>query len=359
MRRLLPLACVSILAGLAACGPTSTADDDGDDDGDHDGGDEIDAPDNNPTDGPAEETDSSCGAQNTPIAVENLGDPPDLLIVLDRSGSMSSPIPMFPPNFTSKWMIMRDALNALAAEFQDNIRLGLAEFPTDDNCAVNGSAAVRVPVDLNQAPEIMAYFASRSPNGNTPAPGGLQAALAHYNTIPVNPAGRFVLFATDGEPNCGGPMQDQATPTETVAAVTALRNAGISTYVLGFGGGFVDDSVLNNSAQAGGVPRPGGPPHYYRANSAAELSAVLEQIAGGIVVPSCSYALASLPPNPDDVTVTLDGMVVPRSTQHTNGWDYYPDSMTITFFGTYCQQITSGAIANVSFVYGCPGPVID
>jgi hypothetical protein len=355
MRRLLSRACAILVLTLAACGPTNAGDDDNGDDDDDDGSTEIDAPGTQPIDAPdIIESDASCGAQNEPIAVENLGDPPDLLIVLDRSGSMSSPIPMFPPNFIPKWNIMRDALNALAAEFQDNIRFGLAEFPTNDDCAVDGGTAVRVPIDLNQAPEIMDYFVFRGPNGNTPASLGLQAALAYYNTIPVNPAGRYVLFATDGEPNCTGDP-----PADVVNAVTALATAGIKTYVLGFGGGFVDDSVLNNSAIAGQVPRPGGPPHYYAANSPAQLQMVLDQIAGGIVVPSCSYALASIPPVPDDVTVTLDGVVVPRSTQHTNGWDYYPDAMTITFFGTYCDQITSGAVANVSFVYGCPGPVID
>jgi hypothetical protein len=358
MRRLLTRACAVFVLTLAACGPASRgADDDGSDDDDDDQP-AIDAPVSNPTDGtPIEEGDASCGAQNTPIEVENLGDPPDLLIVLDRSGSMSSPIPMFPPNFTSKWMIMRDALNALSAEFDDNIRLGLAEFPTNDDCAADAGAAVRVPIDLGQAPEIMQYFATRSPNGNTPAMLGLQAALTYYNSIAANPAGRYVLFATDGEPNCAA---DAATASaQTVAAVQALAAAGIKTYVLGFGGGFVDDSVLNMSALAGQVPRAGGPPHYYAANNATELQNVLDQIAGGIIVPSCSYALASAPPVPDDVTVTLDGVVVPRSTQHTNGWDYYPDAMTITFFGTYCDQISSGAVANVSFVYGCPGPVID
>jgi hypothetical protein len=48
-----------------------------------------------------------------------------------------------------------------------------------------------------------------------------------------------------------------------------------------------------------------------------------------------------------------------RSTMHTNGWDYHPDAMTITFFGSYCDQIMNGAVGNVSFSYGCPGPVID
>lgn len=57
--------------------------------------------------------------------------------------------------------------------------------------------------------------------------------------------------------------------------------------------------------------------------------------------------------------MTLNGQAVPRSTQHNNGWDYHPDARTITFFGSYCDAITSGAVGNVAFAYGCPGPVID
>lgn len=349
MRSLRSLLLFSLLA--AGCGPSAPgADDTGDDEADARPGDRPDA---RPPGDPADAM--SCGQQTEPIEVVNLGDPPDLLIVLDRSGSMSSPIPTFPPDFTPKWTIMRDALNQLAGTHENNIRFGLLEFPTNEDCAVDGGTAVRVPIDLGQAPEIAGYFSNRSAGGNTPAQLGLSAALTHYNGIPVNAAGRYVLFATDGEPNCSA--GDAA--AETVAAVTALASAGIKSYVLGFGGGFADDSVLDDSALAGQVPRPGGPPHYYAANSAAELEAVLDQIAGGIIVPSCSYELASAPPDPDNVTVTLNGQVVPRSTAHTNGWDYYPDSMTITFFGSYCDAIESGAITEVSFSYGCPGPVVD
>lgn len=308
-----------------------------------------------PSDADLPESDATCGAQSEDIGLVNLGDPPDLLIVLDRSGSMSSPIPTFPPNFTPKWNIMRDALKSLVMQTQDNIRYGLMEFPTNDDCAV--TSALRVPIDLGQSPEINMYFANRSPNGNTPADAALRAALAHYQSIPVNPEGRYVLFATDGEPNCTTP--EGAAAPNTVAAVQALAAAGIKTYVLGFGGGFVTGTVLNDAALAGQVPRPGGPPHYYAANNAAELQTVLGQIAGGVIVPSCSYQLASLPPVPDDVTVTLNGQPVPRSTLHTNGWDYHPDAHTITFFGSYCDDITSGAVGNVAFAYGCPGPVID
>jgi len=333
----------------AACGPTGSGTGD-----DTSGDDAVDEPDASPGVDRPDAAVTSCGAQTEQIAVENLGDPPDLLVVLDRSGSMSSPIPAFPPTFVTKWSIMTTALNNLASNYQDNIRFGLLEFPTDDDCAVDGGTAVRVPVDLNQAPEIAAYFSNRGANGNTPAQLGLAAALAHYNTIPVNPAGRFVLFATDGEPNCS--TGDPA--AETVAAVTALASAGIKTYVLGFGGGFADDGVLEDSAIAGLVPRPTSP-RYYEADSAAELATVFDTIAGGIVVPSCSYALDEAPPEPDNVTVTLNGTAVPRSPSHGDGWDYHPDAMTITFFGSYCDSITGGAVAEVSFVYGCPGPVVD
>ncbi len=338
---------------VAACGPSQGGGDDtgGDDDDDAppDAARSIDAPPGGGADA------ANCGAQTEPIEVVNLGDPPDLLIVLDRSGSMSSPIPAIPIDFTPKWTIMRDALNALATSHQANIRFGLLEFPTDDDCAVDGGSAVRVPIDLGQAPEIAAYFQGRAAGGNTPAQIGLGRALTHYASIPVNDAGRYVLFATDGEPNCT--TGDAA--SETVAAVTALASAGVKTFVLGFGGGFTDDDVLDDAALAGQVPRAGGPPHYYAANSAAALAAVLDTISGGIIVPSCSYALATPPPDPDAVTVTLGGVVVPRSTAHTNGWDYHPDAMTITFFGSYCDQIQAGAVTEVSFVYGCPGPVVD
>ncbi|MBP6633658.1 MAG: VWA domain-containing protein, partial [Kofleriaceae bacterium] len=330
----------------AACGPTSGSGDDGGGDG------TIDAAGQVLDDGglPVFPDAASCGQQTEPIELVNLGDPPDLLIVLDRSGSMNSPIPAFPPSFVSKWTIMRNALNSLVGARQNNIRFGLMHFPSDNNCGVS-AGTIQVPVDLGQAPEVMSYFGGNSANGNTPAHLGLGSALTYYNSIPVNPEGRFVLFATDGEPNCAGGVPDASSATETVAAVTALASAGIKTYVLGFGGGFTDDSVLRNSAIAGGVPRAGNTP-YYVANDAAQLDAVLSQIAGGLIIPSCSYALASPPPDPDLVAVSLNGNLVPRSTQHTDGWDYHPDANTITFFGSYCQQIMSGAVTEVSFAYG-------
>jgi hypothetical protein len=303
--------------------------------------------------------DASCGEQTEEIALVNLGDPPDLLIVLDRSGSMMLS-PNFPMPGDSKWLIMTNALTEVTASLDSNIRFGLSVFPSDAWCAVDDTPVVGI--DLDQGPEIGDWMGLHGPDGNTPAHWALEAALTIYSGLPVNEAGRYVLFATDGVPNCGGepPTDEVETKVETLAAVTALHNAGIDSFVLGFGAGLtLDATLLNDAAQAGGVPRPGGPPYYYQAEDAAGLEDVLLEIAGGIIVPSCSYQLASPPPDPDAVTVTLNGVPVPRSTGHTNGWDYYPDANTITFFGSYCDDIMSGDVLNVRFVYGCPGPEVD
>src|SRR5262249_37724152 len=85
--------------------------------------------------------DPSCGAQTQMIGVKTLGDPPDLLVVLDRSGSMNDFAPF---TFTPKWQLMRDALEQITAAKDQNIRFGLLEFPSDNNCAADAIAEVPI-----------------------------------------------------------------------------------------------------------------------------------------------------------------------------------------------------------------------
>src|SRR5262249_36136894 len=105
---------------LIACGPTGQKSHGGDDDD----GDHMDAHVETYFEA-APGPDSSCGAQTQNIGVVNLGDPPDLLVVLDRSGSMADfPPPSLPPVFNSKWNIMKDALKSITAAKDMNIKFG-------------------------------------------------------------------------------------------------------------------------------------------------------------------------------------------------------------------------------------------
>ena len=352
---------LALLLISVACGPSLT--------GDYDGGNAQGASDAAEGDNSSDSgnnggnvfadagPDANCGVQEEDIEVVNNGEPPDLLIVLDRSSSMSSVLDIFDIFGPTKWTVMVDALQQITATQDGNIRFGLAVFPTDDSCGV--AAGAEVAIGDGTAAAIDVWLSGAEPDGNTPAHLALDNALAVYNSIPVNPHGRYVLFATDGEPNCAGDASSSS-DAEVILAVEALQAAGVNTFVLGYGATFgLDTTNLNESALAGGVPLAGGPPHYYQAESAADLESALAAIAGGIIEPSCEYELTEPPPDPDAVTVTIDGVPVPRSLSHTDGWDYHPDDSHITFFGSYCDLIRGGSSGNVRFSYGCPGPVVD
>lgn len=353
---------------LTACVNNDWANPAGDDAGSGNQNDASDTPDEDATvnDGdtpPREDADVGdlvdgdiCGEQTEEVRLINLGDPPDLLIVLDRSSSM-----LVPPNLVgaSKWRIMKDALNTVLYARELNIRFGFTAFPTDSTCGI--ASGVEIPIDLENASAISEWLDSHGPVGATPAHLALHEAAEFYRTIPRNEAGRYVLFATDGMPNCGGspPDQEVETGAEVVAEVEALAAEGIHTFVLGFGGLMgLPTPVLNQSAQAGLEPRPDGPPYFYHANDAVSLQEALDTIAGGIIRPTCVYQLEEAPPDLENVTVLVNGEAVPRTMSNTDGWNYHPDDSTITFFGSYCDDITSGDVTSVNFLFGCPGPVL-
>jgi hypothetical protein len=342
MQRLAALS-FSTLIALVGCGPSAVQNEeipgpgpDGDDD---------------PSPPPELPDAGNCGEQQEEIELVEVVAPPDMLIVLDRSASMT--ITVDTAGNPTRWDVMVDALTDLTNSQQGNINFGLMVFPTDSVCGVADGALVD-PAP-NNASAIQGQLASTSADGGaTPGALALQQANSAYASLPVNPDGRYVLFATDGAPNCAGNPE-----SDTVSAVTALKNAGIDTFVLGFGDSLgTAHDTLNSAALEGGQAK-GSDPYYYQADNPTELANVLDQIAGGVVVPSCSYELAELPPEPDNVTVLADGQPVPRATGGGDGWDYQPDESTITFTGSYCTGIQDGTISQVEFIFGCQGPQID
>jgi hypothetical protein len=74
-----------------------------------------------------------------------------------------------------------------------------------------------------------------------------------------------------------------------------LYQHGYPTYVVGFGGG-VDMAAMNSFAMAGGVPRTGSP-SYYQADTAADLQAAIQEIAGRIGGDEFSCAGTPCPDN--------------------------------------------------------------
>lgn len=273
--------------------------------------------------------------------------PPDLLLVVDKSGSMGEKL----GNGQAKWTVMQQALIGIVNQYGDGIDFGLMTFPSDDKC---GPGALRAPVAAGNGVAISAALLTTSPDGGTPTDTTIQAAMSYFQSIPANPNGRFVLLATDGQPNCGDPNDSSVpTVTQSIAAIGALAGAGVKTFVLGFGDAVVSDpTTLQSMAQAGQTGM------YYAATSPAQLDAALDAIAGQISVPPCTIGLVTTPGDPAKLGVFFDGTAVPRSPSHANGWDYDAGANSVTLYGDACSQLQSGSVGEVRVDYGCGGPLV-
>jgi hypothetical protein len=280
----------------------------------------------------------------TPIALE-LPTPPDLLLVVDKSGSMKDPI----VGGQQKWAAMRGALNTTLTTNADGINFGLMLYPLDNECLIGGASPAVSPTSSTA---ITGALAGVSPEGGTPTHTALQSSLSYYQSNPVNAAGRYVLLATDGEPNCLAPNGDSSV-TESIAAVAALKAAGIPTFVVGFGDG-VNAATLQAMAVAGGQTQ------YYAADSPANLALALDAIADQVALPDCSFVLSESPPDASRLRLYFDASEVGRSTLHTEGWDYDAATNSVTVYGGSCTELQTGTVGEVRVDYGCEsGPSID
>ena len=300
---------------------------------------------------------SVCGLVHSSLERQ----PPDVLILLDRSGSMGDQV--IPPGYDvgmfvlclllkncpptmSKWEAMTSALETSVTAGAASVNYGLKLFPEDDNCGVADGAAV--PVAADNARAINDKLAGTAPGGATPTTTALASAGRYLSKL-GGPNPRFVLLATDGEPSCGG---DAAAAS---AAVSNLAAAGIPVYVIGIATQGMADAALSAMAMAGGRPRNATPP-YYPVQTAADLSATLSAIGGQIA--SCSFAVRrpDPPADPSNVAVKANGARVPKS--ETDGWRYGPDMASIELTGTWCDRIQSGEISDLEASFACAEAVI-
>lgn len=275
---------------------------------------------------------------------------PDLLIVLDRSGSMS---PDNNDRDTDRWGGSVSAIVEVTAALDETIHFGLMTFPAftpeggandDDSCA---PGSVNVEIGKNQGPAIAAALAAMDADGRTPTAASLEHALEVLGAPPpadsVAPK-RYVLLVTDGDPNCsgsGGDGADEAARRETIAAIEALQAADIKTFVVGYQtAGTEFSQQLDDMAAAGGT----GETMHRSVEDSAALAAVLEQLAGEVA--SCTFALSAPVEDPDYVRVSVGGGSRPFG-DAANGWMLAPDGVTVELVGAACETRRAGAAVDV------------
>lgn len=326
----------------AACSTTSNSTPDG-------GGGDVDA-------GP----DATCGG----VSLDLTYVAPSFLVVLDRSCSMTADVP---GTGKTRWQIAVEALSTAGATHDNDLAFGLTMFP-DTTGAVCAQDAIPLPVAPHNGAAMQALLTSALDATATLFPDGpcvtnIDTGIAQALTDPAIQASgtRYVMLVTDGAQsgnptstavnNCGGTAGD----TRTIDTLHHLRQLGVTTFVVGFGGN-VDTAALNSFATAGGAPLA-GQKKFYSAESPAELAQAFSSIAE--LAASCEYTVDPAPPDVDKTYVFFGNTeLVDRDASHTKGWDYDPATMKLTFYGADCQRVQTHAVTDIDVVFGCPTPPI-
>jgi len=214
---------------------------------------------------------------------------PDMLVVLDRSGSMNDAVDGTSCTGgcgeASKWNLLKTELGAALAPEETNVRWALKLFASSNLCAVTDG--VEVAPQFSSAATIAAQLGLVSATTSTPTTAAVSAAAAYLAAL-ADGAPKYIVLVTDGAPTCGsspcapgpGETGNQCDDDNAIAAVKQAYTAlGIPTFVLGIGVSGPAEATLTQMALAGGEPRAGPGPLYYPVASAADLSAAFSAIA--------------------------------------------------------------------------------
>lgn len=276
--------------------------------------------------------------------------PPDILILMDRSGSMAD---IF-RNGQSKFTVLSQAINSLVSATDSRVNWGLELYGDDDACGVNAGAQVGVGSGSAGA---IAAAVQVAPSGETPTETAIGSAVAYLHGLTdSNP--KYLLLASGGQMNCApgaDPSADDSTGAES--AVATANSAGYPTFVVGV----VDPTAevaatgtLNHMAIVGGVMQKDTTTSFYQVTDLAGLTTSLTLITSG--TQTCTFALGSPATGPVlsvSATSASGTTVVPSDS--ANGWTIATSGDALTLNGSACADVQSGVTTGLSVSYHCGG----
>ncbi|MCB9642477.1 MAG: VWA domain-containing protein [Myxococcales bacterium] len=185
---------------------------------------------------------------------------PNLLIILDKSGSMTN---------GNKWAAAKSGIQAMLQQYENKVRFGLISF--------SDKPTLEAPIDSAKS-SILGALEKISPAGQTFMLPAIALAQQHLqdilsqDTIQSRPTS--VLFLTDGSPS-------DRCPTAEVEALYNLsvksKPSLVRTFVIGFGT-LVNPSCLNQLSEKGKTAK-NGPTKYFVASTQADLEQAMQAIS--------------------------------------------------------------------------------
>jgi hypothetical protein len=310
-----------------------------------------------------------CGSDR----IEVTAIPPNVVLVLDKSGSMTDPgndwdhdgDPATPDQ--SRWTSLHDVVADLLQGHDDTMSFGAALFPAI-GAQTSGSACLmedelEVPVAPENAANILTAIPDRlaQTSGGTPARFGVLNAVDHLVDL-QSEGSRIIVLVTDGEANCVpgvSPFQSRYDAELELAVASAYDDLGITTYVVGID---IDDEnlsgdddrslrqAMNGLAAAGGAARGEGD-LFYAVSDHDALETALDEIAARV---ECTVELTDFPAHPIGVELTIDGERIDPvdSCELGDGWRFVADQApfdTIELCGSACDRFVAAGALEATF----------
>jgi hypothetical protein len=262
---------------------------------------------------------------------------PTLMLVVDQSGSMDQAF-----GNGTRWTVITDVLinpmTGIVQQFASEMRLGLTLYSWDDTGGLECPTLTEVPPALDNAAPIEMTMANALPLAQTPTGESLEIIWPQLDAFP-EPGRKFIVLATDGEPDtCAVPDPQMGQP-ESLAAVNAAYAAGIETFIISVGDE-VSEMHLQEMANAGQGVQMGDPnAEFYLALDPAALTDAFQDILAG--VRSCQLDLDTPLTAEDAATcsVEVNGTVVPLG--DPNGWQLNTPT-EVELLGTACDALQTG-----------------
>ena len=289
-------------------------------------------------------------------------EPATVLLLIDQSQSMT-----FRFGDSTRWGVLRDAIvdpeQGLLASLDPSTRIGLmlytgrGGFDNPLGCPL----LTQVEAAFGNVEAVRSAYLGAEPmrGGDTPTGESItQAALALSGLPGTSP--KYILLATDGEPDtCAQPKPSEGLP-EALAAASAAFASGIRVYVLGVSDG-IGVARLQQLANAGAGKDPSlvygtdadAEPPLSASTDPSELAAQLRGIIGD--VRSCTIDLGTSVGSERALEgrLALDGRALANDAR--DGWTFVNDE-TLRLHGAACNTVLGeGQRLEVRFPCEDPG----
>jgi hypothetical protein len=312
--------------------------------------------------------------------------PANILVVLDRSGSMNCNLPPItesaaceknpvPSDMTqpTKWAVVRKALKDAVAALPPTASVGLSYFNTNDECGANSSPSVGVKLlNQGQIDALGSNLDGAKAFGGTPIVGATVLAFKHLHQQAQVSGNKFVLLLTDGAETC-----DAEKISELATEIPKATGVNIRTFVIGAPGSepargmlsemaYLGGTAQSATCQHGGLGAAAGDCHFDMTTTkdfGADLAIALKRISGSL---TCSFDLPTSQSGPIDLTRvnvrytkgSAPGIDIPQDKNSpcqagAQGWQYSSDNTRILLCGSICDEVRNDVSGRIDIVLGC------